>query len=274
MKSDRSVHAPGDSLGPGGAQPPAAHRQDRHQGREGDPIHVKARTKAWVVVALAAAAAAGLLLVGREAPAAMPRFTAWVQGLGAWGPLAFMAGYGIAAVVLLPAVLLTLAAGVLFGLVKGVIYVMLGATFGAALAFLSGRYVARRFVEHLLERYPRLVAIDRAVEREGLRLVFLLRLSPAVPYTLLNYALGLSRVRFRDYIAGSIGMLPTVTMYVYSGKVAGDLASLASGVAAPRDATYYAAVAGGLAATIVATVYVTRLARRALQNELDAGPPA
>lgn len=222
----------------------------------------------WVGAAVAVAAVLALVMIGREAPALVPRFGAWVRSLGAWGPIAFIAGYGVSAVVMMPAVLLTLAAGALFGVARGVLYVMIGATLGAALAFLSGRYAARRFVEHLLHRYPKLVAIDRAVEREGLRLVFLLRLSPAVPYTLLNYALGLSRVRFRDYIAGTIGMVPAVTMYVYSGKVAGDLATLASGAAAPRDRTYYVMVSLGLAATIGVTIYITRLARRAIQESI------
>lgn len=228
--------------------------------------------KRWIGAALLVAAAPVLVLVGREAPAIVPRFGAWVESLGAWGPVVFIAGYGLAAVVMMPAVLLTVAAGALFGVFRGVVYVMLGATLGAALAFLSGRYAARHFVEHLLERDPRLVAVDRAVEREGLRLVFLLRLSPAVPYTLLNYALGLSRVRFRDYISGSIGMLPAVTMYVYSGKVAGDLASLASGAARPRDTTYYVILGLGLAVTIGVTVYVTRLARRAIQESIGSEP--
>jgi uncharacterized membrane protein YdjX (TVP38/TMEM64 family) len=210
-----------------------------------------------------------VFFVGREALGLLPRFSAWVQELGPLGPLVFIGAYGAAAVALFPAVTLTLAAGVIFGLVKGVLYVMLGGTFGAALAFLTGRHVARRFVEHLLERHPRLVAIDRAVESQGLRLVFLLRLSPAVPYTLLNYALGLSRVRFRDYIAGSIGMLPAVTMYVYSGKVAGDLASLASGAAAPRGTAYYALLAIGLAATIAVTVVITRIARKAIDEAVS-----
>jgi uncharacterized membrane protein YdjX (TVP38/TMEM64 family) len=207
-----------------------------------------------------------VFFAGREALGYLPRFSAWVQELGPLGPLVFIGAYGIAAVALFPAVALTLAAGVLFGLAKGVLFVMIGATFGAALAFLTGRHVARRFVEHLLERHPRLVAIDRAVESQGLRLVFLLRLSPAVPYTLLNYALGLSRVRFRDYIAGSIGMLPAVTMYVYSGKVAGDLASLASGTTAPKGVAYYSLLGLGLAATVAVTVVITRIARKAIDE--------
>ena len=217
------------------------------------------------------AAAAGLVvlaLLGREAPALLPRFTAWVASLGAWGPLAFIAGYSIAPVIFAPAFLLTIAAGAIFGFVRGVLYVMIGATIGATLAFLVGRYLARHFVEGLLTREPRLALIDRAVERHGFRLVALLRMSPAVPYVLLNYALGLSRVRLLDYVAASIGMLPVVAAYVYSGKVAGDLASLAGGAAQPKGAVYYATIALGLASTIAVTVVVTRIAKKAIEQEL------
>ncbi|MEW6320234.1 MAG: TVP38/TMEM64 family protein [Acidobacteriota bacterium] len=229
--------------------------------------------RGWVVAALAGAALVVVVLLGREAAAWLPGFAAWVRELGPWGPVAFVAGYTIAPTLLIPGSVLTVAAGALFGLPLGVAYVMLGATLGSSLAFLSGRYVARQFVEHLLERHPRLVAIDRAVEREGFRLVLLLRLSPVVPFTLLNYALGLSRVRFADYALASIGMLPVTSVYVYAGKVAGDLAAVASGVAAPRDAAYYAVLGLGLAATIAVTVVLTRLARRAMAkvDELTSG---
>jgi uncharacterized membrane protein YdjX (TVP38/TMEM64 family) len=184
-----------------------------------------------------------------------------VQSLGFWGPLAFIGGYGIAAVVLAPAFLLTITAGAIWGM-TGVIYVMLGATLGAVLAFFSGRYFVRQYVERYVNRHPRLAAIDRAVEIEGFRLVLLLRSSPIVAYVLLNYVLGISRVRFRDYLAGSIGMLPAVTAYVYAGKVIGDVASVAGGAAAPRGPLWYAAIIGGLIATIVASVLVARAAAR------------
>ena len=221
-------------------------------------------------VTLVAGVAVLILLVvaGRQAPAALPRFTAWVASLGAWGPVAFVAGYSIAPVVFAPAFLLTIAAGALFGFVKGVILVMIGATIGATLAFLTGRYLARHFVEGLLRRQPRLQVIDRAVERHGFRLVALLRMSPAVPFVLLNYALGLSRIKLLDFVAASIGMLPVVAMYVYTGKVAGDLASLASGTAQPRGPLYYAMIGLGLVSTIAVTVYVTRIARHAIEHEL------
>jgi uncharacterized membrane protein YdjX (TVP38/TMEM64 family) len=161
-----------------------------------------------------------------------------------------------------------MAAGAVFGFVRGVIYVMIGATIGATLAFLIGRYLARHFVEALLRREPRLQIIDRAVERHGFRLVALLRMSPAVPFTLLNYALGLSRVRLADYVAASVGMLPVVAMYVYAGKIAGDLATLASGAAQPRGMLHYALIALGFVSTVIVTVVVTRIARQAIEHEI------
>jgi uncharacterized membrane protein YdjX (TVP38/TMEM64 family) len=224
----------------------------------------------WLIrAAAAAAAAAGLFFYGREASSQLPAFAAWVKSLGVWGPLAFVGGYTTAAVLLMPAFLLTLAAGALWGFTLGVCYAMAGASLGASCAFLAGRYLVRRFVEHYVNRHPTIAAIDRAVESEGARLVFLLRLSPAVPYTLLNYVLGISRLRFRDHLVGLLGMTPVAAMYVYAGKVAGDFAVLASGAAAPRGAAYYVLLTAGLAATVVATVLVTRAAKRALQQSVD-----
>jgi uncharacterized membrane protein YdjX (TVP38/TMEM64 family) len=221
------------------------------------------------VLIAAAAFLLVLLVFGREAALRLPQFAEWVQSLGVWGPLAFVVGYGVAAVFLIPAVLLTLAGGALFGFRRGVVYVSLGATVGATLAFLAARYVVRRFVEAYVSRHPRLAAIDRAVESEGARLVFLLRLSPIVPFVLLNYVLGISRVRFRDYMVGTVGMLPAVAAYVYAGKVAGDLATLAAGVATPRGPTYYALLTVGLAATVLATVLITRAAARAVETRAN-----
>ena len=217
---------------------------------------------------LLAAALLLILLFGREAVARLPEFPYWVQSLGAWGPLVFVLAYGVAAVLLIPCFPLTIAAGALWGFTLGLIYVMAGATSGAVLAFLSGRYLVRRHVEAYVARYPRLEAIDRAVEAEGLRLVFLLRLSPLVPYTLLNYVLGVSRLRLRDYLGGMTGIVPVAATYVYAGKVAGDLASLAAG-AAPRGTMYYAMIAVGLAATALASILIIRAANRAVATRTD-----
>jgi uncharacterized membrane protein YdjX (TVP38/TMEM64 family) len=195
-------------------------------------------------------------------------FLEWVRSLGPLGPLAFVAGYTLVTVTIMPAFLLTLAAGALWGFWLGLLLAMSGAVSGATCAFLGGRYVLRSPVERYVNRHPRLVAIDRAVESEGARLVFLLRLSPVVPFVLLNYVLGVSRITLRDHFVGMIGMIPTAAMYVYAGKVAGDLAVLASGAATPRGPAYYAFLTVGLVATILASVLVTRAAKRALQESL------
>jgi uncharacterized membrane protein YdjX (TVP38/TMEM64 family) len=157
---------------------------------------------------------------------------------------------------------------VLFGLVRGAALVFLAATLGATAAFLVARYVARGYVERRIGTGS-LAAVDRALARKGLRLVFLLRLTPVVPYSLLNYSLGLTGVSLRDFVLGSAGMLPGTILYVYYGKVAGEVAALAGGQAVPRDATYWASIAVGLVATIAVTVMVTRTARRALREETE-----
>ncbi|HEU5040490.1 MAG TPA: TVP38/TMEM64 family protein, partial [Gemmatimonadales bacterium] len=182
--------------------------------------------------------------------------------------------YVVATVAFVPGSLLTLGAGAVFGLVQGTLLVLVGATLGASAAFLVSRYIARGAVERRLAGNRRFAAIDRAIGADGRRIVLLLRLSPAFPFTLLNYALGLTRVRFADFVAASVGMLPGTVLYVYYGKVAGDVARLARGAPMPRGAGYYAVLALGLVATIVVATLVTRTARRALEEATDDGRDA
>jgi uncharacterized membrane protein YdjX (TVP38/TMEM64 family) len=215
-------------------------------------------------IAIGLGALVGLVALGRVAGGYIPTFAAWVDGLGFWGPAVFASGYAIAVVAFVPASLLTLAAGAIFGIVEGTVYVFVAAIVGSSLAFLVSRYVARGAVERRLEGNDRFAAIDRAVGDQGRKIVFLLRLSPVFPFNLLNYALGLTRVRFADYVLAGIGMLPGTLLYVYSGKVAGDVAALAAGSAAPAGMGGTALLLVGLAATVVVTTYVTRIARRAL----------
>lgn len=225
---------------------------------------------AWAKLLVAAVALVALFTLGREIGAYVPRFAAWVDGLGALGPLAFMLGYVVATVAFVPGSLLTLSAGAIFGLGPGVLYVFVGASIGATAAFLVSRYVARSAVEARLAGNERFARIDRAVAGQGLRIVTLLRLSPVFPFNLLNYALGLTRVRLRDYVIACLGMLPGSLLYVYYGKLAGDVAALASGAggAAERGPGYWAVMVTGLVATVAVTTVVTRLARRALDDNL------
>jgi uncharacterized membrane protein YdjX (TVP38/TMEM64 family) len=215
-------------------------------------------------LALTAVLVVALVLLWRRAVALVPGFTGWVAGLGPWGVIAFIGGYALACVALVPASVLTLAAGAIFGVVKGVAIVFVGASLGACAAFLVGRYVARGMVERSIAGNPRFAAIDRAIGRQGRTIVLLLRLSPVFPFSLLNYALGLTRVRFTDYLLAMPGILPAALLYVYSGKLAGDLLVLAGGAAPARGPAYYALLGLGLAATVAVTVIVTRIARQAL----------
>ena len=220
------------------------------------------------LLALAAALAA-LLLLGRVVGDAIPRFASWVGGLGLLGPAVFVAGYAAAVVAFAPASLLTLAAGAIFGVAWGTLYVFVAASVGACAAFLLARHGARALVEKRIAGDRRFAAIDRAIGQQGRRIVFLLRLSPAFPFNLLNYALGLTRVRFADYAVACLGMLPGTLAYVYSGSLLGDVAAAVGGASPQRGPVQWALVAAGLAATIAVTAIVTRIARRALAQATE-----
>ena len=231
----------------------------------------KSRGKLVLYIVIGAAVLAGLFLAGRQAGAYVPRFAQWVEGLGVWGPVVFILGYAVAAVAFIPGSLLTLAAGAIFGLVKGTIYTLIGATLGAAAAFLVARYLARGAIERRIAGNAKFAAIDKAVGREGFKIVALLRLSPVFPFNLLNYSLGLTQVRFLQYLAASIAMLPGTLLYVYYGKAAGSLAAVAGGAKSREGdrATGWCS-ALGLLATVVVTTFVTRLAGKALRQQIDA----
>lgn len=225
----------------------------------------------WIVRGLAVAALIALvMLLGRGAAGYVPAFAGWVERQGSWGPVVYVLGYALAAVAFIPGSILTLAAGAIFGLARGTALAFTGALLGATAAFLVARYLARPAIERRFGADPRVRSIDRAVEDRGLRLVFLLRLSPVLPFNALNYVLGITRVRLRDYLLGSVGMLPGTLLYVWTGKLAGDVAAAAGGAAPPRGAAYWATLGVGLAATVAVTVMVTRMARTALKGVANA----
>lgn len=191
----------------------------------------------------------------------------WVKKLGTIGPIAFIIIYNLATILFIPGSVLTLGSGVLFGVFWGSIYVFIAATFGATFAFLIGRYLSRDWVCKQIAKYPKFQAIDRAVAREGWKIVFLTRLSPLFPFNLLNYALGITQVSLKDYIFGSIGMFPGTVMYVYIGSLAGDIAMI--GTQKPTNPILEWTIRIiGFVATVAVTVYVTRIARKALEEEL------
>ena len=194
----------------------------------------------------------------------------WVEELGAIAPIAFILIYAIATIAFLPGSILTLGAGVVFGILQGSIYAFVGATTGATLAFLVGRYLARGWVSQKIEGNRQFRAIDRAVGNEGLKIVVLTRLSPIFPFNLLNYGLGVTGVSLKDYILGSVGMIPGTIMYVYLGSLAGSIASIGGETQADANPiAQWTIRIIGFVATVAVTLYVTKIARRALDNSID-----
>ncbi len=189
----------------------------------------------------------------------------WIDALGVIGPLVLILAYIVACVFFIPGSALTLGAGALFGVIRGSILVSIASTLGATVAFIVGRYLARDWVARKIEGNKKFSAIDDAVGREGWKIVGLTRLSPIFPFNLLNYAYGLTNVRLRDYVLASwIGMMPGTVMYVYIGSLA------RLGVeAAETSAAQTALRIVGLIATIAVTVYITRIAKRALKERVE-----
>ncbi len=192
----------------------------------------------------------------------------WIDSLGTVGAIAFIVLYIIATVAFLPGSILTLGAGVVFGVIWGSIYVFIGATLGATGAFLVGRYLARGWVATKIADNKKFAAIDHAVGREGLKIVLLTRLSPIFPFNLLNYAFGVTDVSLKDYFIGSVGMIPGTIMYVYIGSLAGNLAMIGTQTQPTNPTVQWAIRIIGFIATVAVTIYVTRIARKALEQEV------
>jgi len=212
-------------------------------------------------------AMAGLILPVREYLSAA---LGWMASHRESSWLAFIALYVLATVCMVPGLILTLAAGAIFGLLRGVVLVSAASVLGASAAFFIGRTVARGWTQRRIAGWPRFRALDGALAARGFWIVLLTRLSPLFPFNLLNYAYGVTTVRPRDYIAASwLGMLPGTVVYVYAGSAAANLAqALAGGAQVGRSGALLLVL--GLAATVAVAVLVTRLARAQLERELAA----
>lgn len=214
-------------------------------------------------VAAAVAAAAALVVAARLLPLAewARTFQAWIAGLGPAGFLWFAAAFVAGTLLLAPVWLLTVAAGLTWPLPVALALVSAVSTFSAALAFAVARHFARARVEAIVRRDPRLAAIDRAVAREGWKVVFLLRLSPVVPYAASNYFYGVTAIAFGPFLLASwVGMLPGALLYLSLGAAG----RAAVGEPAGRTPAEWAALGVGLAATVVVTLWVARAAKREL----------
>lgn len=197
-----------------------------------------------------------------------------VDGLGVWGPLALGGVYIVAVLAFVPGSALTLTGGAVFGLGLGTVTVSLASTTAAALAFLIARYLARDKVAVQAKRYPKFQAIDGAIGAGGWKIIAMLRLSPAVPFSLGNYLYGLTAIRFWPYVLASwLFMLPGTFMYVYLGHVGTEGLRSAAGGERGRSPAEWALLTVGLVATIAVSIYVTRLSKKALREQTRIEEP-
>ena len=202
----------------------------------------------------------------------MVDFIQRAKGMGPTGGAVYALFYIAGTALFFPGLPLTLGAGFLYGAVIGTLVVSPASVAGASLAFLIARYFARDWVTRRLKKYPQAAAIDRAIEKNGFKAVVLLRLQPVLPFNILNYALGLTSIRLRDYMLASwIGMFPATVLYVYLGSVMNDISDLLRGRPNSGMAGRFL-LWGGLTAIVILVWWLGRVAKKALRDEMGTGP--
>lgn len=196
-------------------------------------------------------------------------FLLWVKDdLGPWGPLVLAVAYIPLTVLAVPASILTLGGGYLFGLPVGFVADSIGATIGAAAAFLLGRTIGRSFVTTKLKDYPQFRAVAIAIRRSGFKIVLLLRLVPLLPFNMLNYLLSVTPVPIVEYVLASwLGMMPITFALVYVGTTLKDLSDVTHGWG-EFSKTRWVFIALGLLVSVILIICVTRVAKAALEKAL------
>jgi uncharacterized membrane protein YdjX (TVP38/TMEM64 family) len=228
-----------------------------------------------VLGGLALVLAIGVVFLWGPVPRGAVALTEWIRGAGGLGVVVAFACYVAATVLMVPGTAPTLLIGFLYGPLWATLLVSPASVVGAILAFLLARGVLRRPVARRVAAHPRFAAVDRAVATNGFKVVLLLRLSPLVPFNLLNYGLGLTRVRLRDYaLASFLGMLPGTLLYCYLGSLVASATELAAGKRPSAGPAGVALFGLGLVATLVLTVWLARLTRRELARTLSERSPS
>jgi len=188
-------------------------------------------------------------------------FQVYVRGLGALGYVVYIAVYAVCVVAFIPASILTLGAGAIFGFVGGTIVVVIGATIGASLAFLLARTVMRKRIEHMTASNEKFRALDRAIASEGMKIVFLVRLAVVFPFTYINYAFGLTAIPFWRYVGATfLGIIPATAAFVFASSAATSAATTSSG--SITKAVYIV----GAVIAIVVSILIGRIASRAIRR--------
>ncbi len=197
----------------------------------------------------------------------LTQFNDWVASLGTVGMVVYGLFYIVATVLFVPGSITTIGSGFLFGLWWGTLVVNISATIGAALAFLIARYIARDWVHAKAEQNAKFNAIDKAIGKQGGKIIGLLRLSPALPFSLSNYLYGLTAVKFWPYVIATwLSTLPGTMMFVYFGAIGKAGLSAATDGTTIRSPAQTAFLIVGLIATIAVTIIITRVAQKALKE--------
>nr|AFK33422.1 unknown [Medicago truncatula] len=196
-------------------------------------------------------------------------FLIWVdQDLGPWGPLALAVAYIPLTILAVPASVLTLGGGYLFGLPVGIVADSVGATIGAVAAFLLGGTIGKSFVASKLKDYPQFKSVSIATQRSGFKIVFLLRLVPLLPYNILNYLLSVTPVPLWEYtLASWLGMMPLTVALVYAGTTLKDISDVTHGWG-EFSKTRWAMIIFSLVISVVMMICVTKVAKSALDKAL------
>lgn len=188
----------------------------------------------------------------------------WVDAQGIWGPVLLVVLMALVVVLVLPGVLLTTGAGFVFGVVEGSIYIVLGTTLGAFVAFMIARYLFGPHAADFVRRRNRLRLVNEEMSANGWKIVLLTRLIPFFPGKLSNYFFGLTRFSWQGYLVGSlIGFIPFSVHNVYLGSIAADVTTLGLRNT-ERTGFEWILYGGGFVVTVIIVLYLNRLARRAL----------
>jgi uncharacterized membrane protein YdjX (TVP38/TMEM64 family) len=194
-----------------------------------------------------------------------------IQSAGWMGWLMFIGLYAACCVFFIPASVLTIAAGAVYGMWGGSALVLTGNALGSLVCLLLTRYFFRDWAKHQISRHEKLKAVEEAVQEDGWKMVFLTRLSPLMPFSLINYALGLTKLSaWRFLLATEVGSVPATIVYVYLGTLMGNLAKVRTDLHGHQTIRWEFQGAG-LVITIAITIYITHLASQALKKRMNKG---
>ena len=199
------------------------------------------------------------------------RLLQWFEAQGAWAPVLFILIMAAVVVLVLPGVLFTTGAGFVFGVIEGSIYVVTGTTLGAVLAFLIARHLFGQRARAFVTAHSKLQLVSEELTPNGWKIVLLTRLIPFFPGKISNYFFGLTSFSLRGYAGGSLlGFIPFSVHNVYLGSIAADVSTLGARDLG-RSPLEWALYGGGFVATVIAVLYLNRLAQRALARYTEQG---